>query len=91
MKLNLYFAQLTLYSLVTLYEKILRCSMMVNDINASGAVDRVPMLEMYGKNAILILVMYGVSVISIPVVYGVIVLAPILTSSQEPRAPLAQL
>ena len=25
--------------------------MMVNDINASGAVDRVPMLEMYGKNS----------------------------------------
>ena len=40
---------------------------------------------------ILILVMYGVSVISKPVVYGVIVRAPILTSSQEPRAPLAQL
>ena len=29
--------------------------MMVNDLNAI-AVDRVPMLEMYGKNAILILV-----------------------------------
>ena len=49
------------------------------------------MLEMYGKNTILVLVMYGVSVILIPVVYGVIVHAPILTSSQEPRAPLAQL
>ena len=64
--------------------------MMVNNFNAS-AVDRVPMLGIYGKNAILILVMYGVSVILIPVVYGVIVRAPILTSSQEPRAPLAQL
>ena len=53
--------------------------------------DRVTMLEMYGKNTILVLVMYGVSVILIPVMYGVIVHAPILTSSQEPRAPLAQL
>ena len=49
------------------------------------------MLEMYCKNTILILAMYGVSVILIPVVYGVIASAPILTSSQEPRAPLAQL
>ena len=64
--------------------------MMVNDLNASG-VDRVTMLEMYGKNTILVLVMYGMSVILIPVVYGVIARAPILTSSQEPRAPLAQL
>ena len=55
MKLNLYFAHLTLYSSVALYEKIWRCSMMVNDLNAI-AVDRAPMLEMYGKNAILILV-----------------------------------
>ena len=60
------------------------------DLNAN-VVDRVTMLEMYGKNTILVLVMYGVSVISILVVYGVIVLAPILMSSQEPRAPLAQL
>ena len=51
----MYFAQLTLYSSVALYEKIWRCSMTVNDLNAI-AVDRVPMLEMYGKNAILILV-----------------------------------
>ena len=60
------------------------------DLNAN-VVDRVTMLEMYGKNTILILAMYGVSVILIPVVYGVIASAPILTSSQEPRAPLAQL
>ena len=78
MQLNLYFAHLTLYSSVALYEKIWRCSMMVNDINASGAVDRVPMLEMYGKNAILILVMYRVSVIAILVVYGVIAWRPFL-------------
>ena len=60
------------------------------DLNAN-VVDRVTMLEIYDKNTILVLVMYGVSVILIPVVYGVIVHAPILTSSKEPGAPLAQL